>query len=65
MIYNLMFTPDIENEIKKLYENIEKDDEFEVMFNNYKADNKLSLSSFVQVAKYFKWPRDGSGCTTT
>lgn len=58
MLYNLMFTPDIENKIKKLYENIEKDDEFEIMFNNYKSDNKLALSSFVQVAKYFKWRSD-------
>ena len=40
--------------VKKLFNNIKKNDEFEIMFNNYKDDNKLSLIDYVKLVKYFK-----------
>jgi hypothetical protein len=41
--------------VKALYNKIEDNDEFEVMFNNYKSDNKLSIIKFMDVLKYLKW----------
>ena len=41
--------------IIELFSSIEKDDEFEVMFNNYKTDNPLSLVNFMNVMKYLKY----------
>ena len=40
--------------ILDLFSSIDKDDEFEVMFNNYKPDNPLSLVDFMNVMKYLK-----------
>jgi SAM-dependent methyltransferase len=42
-------------EILQLFESITKDEEFEVMFNNYKSDNILSLIDFMNVLKYIKY----------
>ena len=42
-------------QVKALYNKIEDNDEFEVMFNNYKSDNKLSIIKFMDVLKYLKW----------
>lgn len=41
----------INNMLNKLLVN----DEFEVMFYNYKQDNKLSIVKFMNVLKYLKW----------
>ncbi len=50
-----MFTATQKKEITKLFDNISKDDEFEIMFNNYKSDNVLSLIDFMNVLKYIKY----------
>jgi len=41
-------------EITKFFQNISKDDELEVMFNNYRDDNHLKSEDFFRIAKYLK-----------
>jgi len=41
--------------IKNLLNKIGENDEFEVMFNNYKHDNKLSIIKFMEILKYIKY----------
>lgn len=41
--------------ISSMFKKIDDDDEFEVMFNNYKPNNKLSVIKFMTVLKYIKW----------
>ena len=50
-----MFANNITNKIKKLFSELNNDDEFEIMFNNFKKDNKLSLNNFIKVMKYLKY----------
>lgn len=50
-----MFTPTNKKQILELLTSIEKNDEFEVMFNNYRQDNQLSLIDFINVMKYVKY----------
>jgi SAM-dependent methyltransferase len=47
-------TTDIKK-IKNLFDKIELNEEFEVMFNNYKLDNKLSIVKFMDILKYLKY----------
>lgn len=42
-------------EISTLFDSINKDEEFEIMFNNYKPDNQLSLIDFMNILKYIKY----------
>lgn len=44
-----------QSKIKKLFTTLDNDEEFEIMFNNYKPDNKLSMNKFKNVLKYLKW----------
>jgi SAM-dependent methyltransferase len=44
--------------IKNLFNKIELNDEFEIMFNNYKPNNKLSLIKFNDALKYIIWRSD-------
>ena len=44
--------------IEKLFSSIKNDDEFEVMFNNYKDNNKLAIIDFMNVMKYLKYRSD-------
>ena len=50
-----MFSTSVHNQIKSLFNKISENDEFEIMFNNYKSDNKLSIVNFMNVLKYLKW----------
>jgi SAM-dependent methyltransferase len=50
-----MFSASSKKQILELFNSIGKDDEFEVMFNNYKASNQLSLIDFINVMKYVKY----------
>jgi len=43
------------SQVIELFKGIKKNDEFEVMFNNYKSSNMLSLVDFVNVMKYVKY----------
>ena len=49
-----MLSKDIKSKVDTLYKSIDKNDEFEIMFNNYKKDNKLSLVDFMKILKYMK-----------
>ena len=42
-------------QINNLLDKIKPTDEFEVMFNNYKNDNKLSIIKFMDILKYLKY----------
>ena len=41
----------------------DKHDEFEVMFNNYRKDNKLAIIDFMNVMKYLKWRNNSDKST--
>ena len=53
-----MLSSEYKTQILHLFSNIEEDDEFEVMFNNYKQDNILPLVDFMNVMKYIKYRSD-------
>ena len=50
-----MLSKDIKTKVDTLYKSIKNNDEFEVMYNNYKSDNKLSLVNFMKMLKYMKY----------
>ena len=59
MIYiNNMFSNTQITQIKNIFTEIKDEDEFEVMFNNYKVDNKLSILKFMDALKYIKYRHD-------
>ena len=41
--------------IEKIFNNVKPTEEFEIMFNNYKETNKLSIIDFIKMVKYFKY----------
>ena len=43
--------------LKKLFNSLNKNDEFEIMFNNFR-NNNLSLNKFVNAVKFVKWKAD-------
>ena len=42
------------NKVEPLFKKLDKNHELEVMFNNYKEDNKLSIEDFIRVTKMLK-----------
>ena len=40
--------------IQNIFKNIDKTDEVEIMFNNYRNDNKLTMEEFIRVTKMVK-----------
>ena len=50
-----MFTPDEKSKIFNLFKKINKNSEFEVMFNNYLENNSLNLNEFMNVLKFLKY----------
>jgi len=50
-----MFSPDEKTKIFNLFKKINKNSEFEVMFNNYLENNSLKLNEFINVLKFLKY----------
>jgi SAM-dependent methyltransferase len=50
-----MLSKDVVSKVDKLFNSLSKTDEFEVMFNNYKKDNKLPIIDFMKILKYIKY----------
>jgi SAM-dependent methyltransferase len=50
-----MLSKDITSKVDKLFNSLSKNDEFEIMFNNYKKDNKLPIEDFMKILKYIKY----------
>ena len=49
-----MLSINTHSQIKVLFNNIDKTSEFEVIFNNYKSDNKLPITQFMNLLYYIK-----------
>ena len=50
-----MFSTSQITQINNMLNKMTSEDEFEVMFNNYKNDNKLSIIHFMDILKYIKY----------
>jgi 2-polyprenyl-3-methyl-5-hydroxy-6-metoxy-1,4-benzoquinol methylase len=53
-----MLSSSVLTQIKSIFNKVEKNEEFEVMFNNYKSDNQLSIVKWMDVIKYLRWRSD-------
>ena len=53
-----MLSSKLKTSVQNLFNSINKNEEFEVMFNNYKRDNKLSIVNFMKILKYIRWRSD-------
>jgi len=48
-------------QVKNIFNKLSENDEFEIIFNNYKSDNKLSLIKFMDALKYIRYRSDRDG----
>jgi len=53
-----MLSIDTNSQVKSLFTNIDKNSEFEIIFNNYKSDNKLPITQFMNLLYYVKYLAD-------
>ena len=53
MIHNMLFNNLVA--IKSLFSKISENSEFEIMFYNYKQDNKLAITKFIDILHYIKY----------
>lgn len=51
----VMFTNSQLTNVSNLFNKTKINDEFEIMFNNYRSDNKLSIIKFMNILKYIKY----------
>ena len=50
-----MLSKEVTAKVDKLFNSLSKNDEFEVMFNNYKKENKLPIMDFMKILKYVRY----------
>jgi len=49
-----MLSPNIK-QITSLFNKLDDNSEFEIMFNNYNTTNKQSMNKFIKALNYVKW----------
>ena len=53
-----MLSTSVLSQMKTSFNKLSDNDEFEIMFNNYKSDNKLSIIKFMDALKYIRLRSD-------
>ena len=51
---NNIFTKNELAKLQKIYKNLEKDEEFEIMFGGYNKHNCLTLKQFIDILDFLK-----------
>ena len=58
ILINIMLSTSVLTQVKNMFNKLSDNDEFEIMFNNYKSDNKLSIIKFMDALKYVRLRSD-------